>query len=246
MEKVVAIHQPNFFPWLGYFDKIYKSDTFILLDNVQFSKTGGTWTNRVKIVINNHSQWLTLPVVRNYHGLHLVKDMEIDNASRWRVKMVKTIEQNYKKCPFFDEGWEYIQSLIDYDSNNLCDFNINAITSLTNYLGLDVSKLVIGSTLKAQGKATDLLITLTQAVAGSAYMCGGGASSYQEDDKFALAGVQLIHQDFSHPAYPQANTREFISGLSIIDALFNCGRKAVHALLETNKQKWPAAKSHKP
>ena len=75
MIKVVAIHQPNFFPWLGYFDKIRRSDIFILLDDVQFSKTGGVWSNRVKVLINGEGRWLTAPVERNFHGTRNVNQM---------------------------------------------------------------------------------------------------------------------------------------------------------------------------
>jgi hypothetical protein len=232
-DMIVAIHQPNFFPWLGYFNKINKADVFILLDNVQFSKTGGTWTNRVKIVMNDQAQWLTMPIIRNYHGLRLIKDMEINNLTDWRAKMLKTIEQNYRHRPYFKEEWDYLQTLINYDTENLCKYNIHAIHSLAGHLGLDVSKLVIGSTLNGAGKATDLLIAMTSAVGGTAYLCGGGAESYQENEKFALAGIELIYQNFKHPEYSQGETKKFIPGLSIIDVLFNCGLEATTKLVHS-------------
>ncbi|MEK7448140.1 MAG: WbqC family protein [Planctomycetota bacterium] len=230
-DRIAAIHQPNFFPWLGYFDKINKADVFILLDNVQFPKTGGTWMNRVKIITNSEAQWLTAPIIRNYHGLRLIKDMEINNLTDWREKMLKTIEQNYGQCPFFKEERDYLQALINYDANNLCEYNIHAIRSLAERLGLKIPKLIIASTLKAEGEATDLLISLTRAVGGIAYLCGGGADGYQEDEKFAEAGIELVYQNFKHPVYLQANTKEFIAGLSIIDVLFNCGFEKARDLI---------------
>ena len=66
--KVVSIHQPNFFPWLGYFEKIVRSDYFIFLDNVQFPKKGGSWTNRVKLIVSGQPKWLTANINRQYHG----------------------------------------------------------------------------------------------------------------------------------------------------------------------------------
>ena len=77
VKKVVAIHQPNFFPWLGFFNKVACSDVFILMDNVQFPKKGGSWSNRVQLAINGQAAWVTMPVVRSFHGTRIIKDMQI-------------------------------------------------------------------------------------------------------------------------------------------------------------------------
>ena len=73
---IVAIHQPNFFPWLGFFDKIARADVFCLLDNVQFPKTGGTWINRVQLWINGKAAWATAPVDRSYSGVRRIREMQ--------------------------------------------------------------------------------------------------------------------------------------------------------------------------
>src|SRR3989304_9812833 len=100
MEVIVAIHQPNFFPWLGYFNKIVRADLFLVMDNAQFPKKGGTWCNRVKLLIGGKADWMTMPVVRSYPGVRLIKDMKIDNAMPWRAKLLKTIQNNYSRAPF--------------------------------------------------------------------------------------------------------------------------------------------------
>ena len=89
--KVVAIHQPNFFPWLGYFDKLARADVFVELNSVQFPKTGGTWTNRVRLMIGGKPQWFTVPVIRSYHGLRTIGEMEINPSEPWRVKFLRTV-----------------------------------------------------------------------------------------------------------------------------------------------------------
>ena len=92
--KVVAIHQPTFFPWLGYFNKIARCDQFVVLDSVQFPKKGGTWSNRVKLLLNGQAGWVTMPVERNYHGVRSYAEMCIDNGTPWRDKLVQTIRRH--------------------------------------------------------------------------------------------------------------------------------------------------------
>ena len=233
IKKVVAIHQPNFFPWLGYFDKIARSDVFILMDNVQFSKKGaGVFCNRVKLVINGQATWITMPVVRSFHGTRIIKDMQIDNNTSWRRKLLKTVQMHYARTPFFEQVSSLLENLINNPTENLMEYNKTAIRAIATAIGLDTSRLVVGSTLHTTGASTDLLISMTHAMNGTAYLCGGGASGYQEDDKFAQTGVELIYQQFHHPIYPQVNTSEFIPGLSIIDALMNCGFNDVRCLLQ--------------
>jgi hypothetical protein len=236
MEKeiIVSIHQPNFLPWLGFWNKIARSDIFIIMDNVQFPKTGaGCWTNRVKIIVNGEPKWITVPIIRRYNGFKLIKEIEIDNTINWRLKILKTIEYNYKKCPFFEEEWETIKNLINYKSNYLCEFNINAINFLIKYLELDKCKVIRGSSLNCSGKATDLLVSMVKAVGGNCYLYGSGALDYQENYKFEKNGIKLIYQNFNHPTYPQLS-KSFIMGLSFIDALFNIGRKKLSKLLKEN------------
>ncbi len=222
-DVVVAIHQPNFFPWLGFFNKIFRSDIFIIMDNVQFPRTGGTWVNRVKIIINGKADWITVPVDRNFHGTKLINEMKICNAVFWRPKILKTIYHSYKHATYFNQVFPVLEELINNPTDSLVEFNLKSIKYLCSCLNIDTSKIVLGATLNCEGKATDLLISMVKAVNGTAYLCGAGASGYQEDEKFFNAGIKLIYQNFKHPVYPQFNSNEFISGLSIIDVLMNCG-----------------------
>jgi hypothetical protein len=144
-----------------------------------------------------------MPVVRNYHGVKLIKEIEINNLTSWRNKILKTIENNYISTPFFKEVFPKIYKLLLNPSNSLSAYNISAIKTITKMLGFDTSKFVLGSTLGIEGKATDLLIAITKSVGGTAYLCGGGASNYQEDEKFTDSRIELLYQNFAHPVYPQ-------------------------------------------
>lgn len=234
--KIVAIHQPNFFPWLGYFDKITRCDLFIFMDNVQFPKTGGgTWVNRVKLCINKEPKWVTVPVRRS-SGIHTICHTEIDNTAPWRDKLLNTLRLHYGRTSHYRQLEPLIAELVGYRTNLLADYNIHAITRLCSELGFDTKKLMRGSALQADGSATDLLIEMTKSVGGTAYMCGGGAGGYQEDEKFRLDDLELVYQNFKHPQYPQHPSADFTVGLSILDALCHCGIQGTRELLTTSER----------
>jgi len=236
MTKVVAIHQPNFFPWLGYFDKIIRSDQFIFLDHVQFPKTGGVWSNRVKMLLYGEAKWVTAPIMRNFHGVRAIYDMEFQPGNPWREKMLINIETNYSKMPYFKEMIDFFGPLIMNKEDNLSRYNINAILFISQRLGVSSEKFNWSSKLPFQGQSNEMLATLTKSIGGDTYMCGGGADGYQDDALFAQRGVQLRYQSFQHPAYPQRGQAGFIAGLSVIDAAMNLGWEGVKELLSKDAQ----------
>jgi hypothetical protein len=228
---VVAIHQPNFFPWLGYFDKIRRADVFIMLDDAQYQKTGGSWSNRVKVLINGEGRWLTAPVDRSFHGTRKVNEMVFSSKEDWRGKVMKTLVSAYKRAPCFDEAYSVIEPLVQNPEANVAEYNIHAIKALATELGHPVSSLARSSNLPTESTATERLIELTKSVGGDRYLCGGGAGGYQEDDAFQKAGVGLEYQNFVHPAYPQFGREDCVAGLSIVDVLMNLGFEGVRQLM---------------
>lgn len=234
-EKLIAIHQPTFFSWLGFFDKILRSDIFVILDSVQFPKTGGYWVNRSKILINGSEHWITIPVKRNYSGTRNINEMEINNSTPWKEKIVKTIDTNYRKSPYFSEAFPLITELMMKNTDDICDYNLNITFRLCDLFELDKSKMIKSSSIKYEGNATDMLVSITGFLEGTAYMCGGGASNYQEDEKFDKAGIRLIYQNFAHPVYPQLNTTEFVPGMSVIDVIMNCGIEGTKKIIHSKK-----------
>lgn len=232
--SVVAIHQPNFFPWLGYFDKIARSDHFVFLDHVQFQKTGGVWSNRVQLLVGGTPQWVTAPIVRSFHGVRAVNEIEFSDKEPWRKKMIGTLRANYGRAPFFDETMAVIEPLVASDDNQLASYNRHAIVSLASHVGLPVPEWHSSSELQLSERSTDLLVEITRQVGADTYMCGGGAGEYQQDQIFAAAGLSLRYQDFQHPEYVQRAGVPFERGLSIIDALMHCGRDGVRKFLVGN------------
>jgi hypothetical protein len=225
----VAIHQPNFLPWLGYFDKIARADRFVLLDSVQFPKKGGTWTNRVRILVNGEPTWLTVPVDRSYHGTRTIAEMRLRDDGRWRETVLKTLQSAYGRAPCFDAVYPELEPLLRAPDDELAAYNERAIRRLCELLGLG-TPLLRASELDAQGAATDLLVSLVRSAGGDAYLAGGGADGYQEDEKFAAAGIELLSQDFAPPRYDQG-ADEHVAGLSVVDALMHVGFDGVRDLV---------------
>jgi hypothetical protein len=208
---LVACHQPNFLPWLGYFDKLARSDRFVLLDRVQFPRTSrGTYTNRVQLLIGGQPAWLTVPVVRD--GVQAIGDVRIDDTQPWRRKALRSIEQSYAKAPRFADVMPVVRELLELDTDRIAVLNEEAIRRLAPD---HAHKLVRQSDLPDTGDAaaTDLLIAVVKAAGGDAYLSGDGADGYQEEPKYAAAGLGFRLLGFTHPDTGAP------AGLSIVDAL---------------------------
>lgn len=225
--KIVAIHQPNFFPWLGFFDKLIKSDVFLLMDTAQIPNKKSSFTNKTKILIEKEEKWTpTIEIYRNSGELVAIKDTMMVDNSVWRKKILRTLEFNYSKSPFYHEVYPFIKDLILYPTNNLSEYNCNAISSILTQLGIDNSKLVKTSDLgfeMSKENLSEIVVKMVKSVSGNTYLSGTYAKSYMENEIFETSNINLTFQEFSHPIYHQFNTRTFIPGLSIIDALMNIG-----------------------
>lgn len=219
--RIVAIHQPNFFPWLGYFNKIARADVFVVLDDVPHTMTGSNWSNRVKLLLGGEARWATAPVKRPAHGAVLLAEAEWADQP-WRGKLVKSLALNYSKAPFFAETMALIQPLIESPEPGLVAYNVHAIRAIASAIGIH-KQLVMASGFAVPSASTERLVALTRAVGCSGYMAGGGAAGYQQDELFTDAGLTVQYQYFTAPVYPQKRLDDFIGGLSIIDALMNCG-----------------------
>ena len=228
---VVAVHQPNFYPWLGYFNKIARCSHFVFLDHVQFQKTGGIWSNRVKLIVGGRPLWLTAPIVRSFHGVRAVAEIEFSAREPWRNKMLNTLRASYGRAPFFLETMTCLEPLIANVDGRLASYNRRAIVELVGHIGLKTPVWHSSSELAIAGRSTDLLAAITRAAGGDTYLCGGGAADYQQDSVFAAAGIALQYQHFQHPDYAQGHGGAFVAGLSVIDALMECGRERVRQML---------------
>lgn len=216
----VGIHQPNFIPWLGYFYKLYKSDVFIFLDDVQFQKTGANYTNRVSININGESQYLTIPVKRD-SGVWSINEIKFSDE-KWKKKVIGSLQASYGKAMHFKENKDFIFDLINYKASNIADYNIKIIKEFAIKLNI-TTKLVSSSDYRVSTSSTQRLIDLIKKVDGNIYLSGAGGDNYQEQSMYNQSNIKLIYNEIPSFQYKQYKSSEFINGLSIVDAIFNIG-----------------------
>ena len=220
-----AIHQPNFFPWMGYFNKIYRADVFVFMDDVAYEKSGHSmqsYTNRVSILNNGKAEWIRCPVIRE-HGDQIIKAVLINENIEWKSELKRKIITSYKNTDFFSEVYPIVEELINNDSIHISDLNIYIIKALINKLHIDTPTYIM-SDMETHYSSTKLLIEIINSVGCDEYLCGGGAVNYQEDKLFDDNGIKLIYQNYKEPFHVQYGiSEEFIGGQSILDTMFNCG-----------------------
>jgi hypothetical protein len=227
---IAAIHQPNFFPWLGFFKKIARCDVFVFLDAVPISR--GSWTNRVKMIVSGEPRWVTCPV-KWALGTNIC-DTRIQDKEPWRTKLVKTLEINYRKAPFFSRLICELAPLVENDEDNLAEFNIAGITTIARLLGLGCrfekqSAMSAPAVFETRGSVR--LTTICREVGATTYLAGDGAGGYEDASLYKSAGIRLVFNRFEPFVYPQVGSDAFAPGLSVLDALLNIGPAETSRLL---------------
>ena len=221
MSKICAIHQPNFFPWLGYFYKIAKSDVFVILDTVDIEVgTASAITNRTRIKTTAGEQWITIPIKKGVSKV--IKDIAIDNTKRWRETMLKTIFLQYKKSQNFNQFYPIVEELLNYQTDSLSEFNVHVIERMSRYMGLK-TEIILASDMRNLSNDRNMrLIDICQQNGCDIYLSGNGGRKYHDEQLFIDNGVLVKYTDFVHPEYQQLHGN-FVKGLSAIDYIFNVG-----------------------
>ncbi|MEW6750755.1 MAG: WbqC family protein [Candidatus Latescibacterota bacterium] len=235
-QRLVAVHQPNYLPWLGFFDKAAKADVLVLLDHVQFPRR--SWTSRVRVRGTQEAFWLSVPVRVKGRYDQTIGQTEIAYDEAWVERHLRTLRHCYGGSPHGDAVLEVLVPHYAARPALLAELNAILIRSLLDVLQIR-TPVVLGSELGTQGRATHLLAALTQAAGGTGYLSGDGADGYQESQAYAARGLDLVYQRFAHPEYPQRGT-PFVPGLSVVDALCCCGAERTRELLAASRQRWLA------
>ena len=227
---LVAIHQPQFLPWLGYLDKIDRADLFVVLDCVQFKKN--EWQNRNRIRTAEGWQWLTVPVLHRFG--QRIMEVRINEQEDWRAKHLRTVDLAYARAPYRDrylDGWRQVYRT---RTSMLGEFNVAMLRWLLEAYGIR-TPLRLSSEMTLREEPTDRLIDICRAVGADRYLAGAGARDYMDMDRFREAGLALEIQAFEHPVHPQCHA-PFVPGMAAIDLLFTTGDDALKHLRSTRRE----------
>ena len=216
---IVAIHQPNYLPWLAYFHKIARADLFVFLDNVQFSKSG--YCNRVHVLLDGRRRWLTVPVSFAFgDSIDMVQLAQED----WTRRHLDALREYYRKAACFNSAYHDLDELYrDMPTADLAAANRYLVEQIAVRLGLSCRYMAASDFDADNTRGDERLIQIVETAApGGMYLSGAGGAKYQDESKFATAGLTVTYSRFDHPEYDQ-NGREFVPGLSVIDAVFHLG-----------------------
>ena len=222
---IASIMQPAYLPWLGYFDRIARSDLHIVLDDVPLERSSKTrFTNRNRILTSSGPAWLTVPVLTTGLGQPQIKDVVIDNSRRWRWKHWASITNAYSPAPFFDQYALFFETLFAAEWAQLVPLLDATRTFLLEALGIG-TEIKLSSDLHVPGSKSELILNLCKASGATTYLSGPFGRDYLDAAEFRKNDIDIEFHDYAHPTYVQ-RLPGFAPNLSIIDLLFNCGGSA--------------------
>lgn len=230
----IAVMQPMYLPWMGYFALIESVDVFVFLDNVQFSHGG--WQQRNRVRQKDNIVFLTVPVYKK--GLHrqIIRDVEIADQHKWRKSHYKTLYQSYSKALYWEQYQDILFEMYNIEYNKLCELNIFSIIKISKLLKLKAKKMIRASELVDQTDRVGRLISLCDRLGADEYLSPVGSFEYiDRNNLFEKNNISLKYLHFEHPEYRQVG-KSFLSHLSIIDLLLNEGPNA-KAILKSGIRK---------
>lgn len=213
-----VIHQPNYFPYAGFFHKLSLVDIFVIMDNTQYDKK---FTNRNRIIVPGGWTWITVPI-KKAHKFHLNRLVEINNDIDWRKIHWKKIQKSYSNAKFFHLYKDYFESLYAIEWELLFELNYETLKKTIKWLGLKI-QIILESELNINGTSTERLVNICKSIGADTYVSGQGSKEYINENIFARNNINLEYQFYSCQKYQQHFSESFIPNLSIIDLLANVG-----------------------
>lgn len=225
----IAIMQPYFMPYIGYFQLINAVDKFVIYDNIQYSKRG--WINRNRILVNGKAEFITLPLKKDSDYLDVVDRELALNFEDAKNKILRKVRASYQKAPYFDKAYELITDILSYKSSNLFDFVLNSIKKNCNYLGIN-TKIIISSDLEANHSLNgeERVIDICKNLKAKDYINPIGGVDLYTKSRFIEDNINLQFLETVNFEYNQ-NINYFLSHLSIIDLIMFNSREELKEIL---------------
>lgn len=226
----VAIHQPGYFPWLGYMQKVARSERFVVLDDVPANKAAYQYRNT--FYCNGTAKFLTLPV--EYRCGVRLNQLDFKRHD-WREEHLDKLFNYYRKAPAFNEVFPLVERVIvNSDGSKPIDVMTASMRFLFDLFNLE-RDILTSSSLAKEGHKGELVLSICQILGAETYVSGKGALEYIDEvvlREFVNAGIDIEWLEFKHPVYPQVEGRPFVAGLSSVDLLFFCGVDASRLIVK--------------
>lgn len=227
----VAIMQPYFFPYIGYFQLIQQSDVFVIYDNIEYTKKG--WINRNRILVNEKEDLISLPLKKDSDTLHVNQRFLSDTWNTDKTKLLNKVRTNYSKAPFFSETYPLFDRCINAQYVNLFDFLFYSIEQICVHLGIETKRVAsstidIDHTLKAEKRVK----AICSKIGGTTYINPIGGTTLYDKIDFEKEGIQLFFLKTNNIVYPQFKN-EFIPFLSILDVMMFNSKESIKEYLNT-------------
>lgn len=227
--------QPGYFPWLGFFEQLYRSDIFVMVDDAQYTKSD--WRNRNRIKTKDGVAWLTVPVLTNNKWGQKIKDVNICNSQNWIKKHLSLMKYWYSRSPYYGNFIEDITKILEKRHTYLLDLDMEIIYWLTNVLGIK-RKIIFNSSLDiSKENKHDMIIEIAKIFKAKTVYEGAAGRDWMDTNYFHKHGLTIEFQDYEHPFYNQLWVKEqgFVTHLSILDLLFNHGPDSLNILANNKK-----------
>ena len=215
---ILAGHQPNYLPWLGFFEKMRGCDVFIIEDNIQFEHQG--FTNRNRIKTTSGAKWLTVPIAHMGHPMQ-INEVRICTQEDWAERHWLSIKYHYCRAPFWKEYCDFFEQAYNQEWTLLIDLNMHLIKGIMRMLHIE-KPVVMSSSLQVSGKKSEGVLAQCKELQADILLSGTGAKNYIDIKRFEEEGVKVFFYDFRYPRYQQLHG-EFVPNLSVVDYLFCTG-----------------------
>ncbi len=216
---IVTIHQPNYFPYPGFFQKVLLSDIYVILDRAQFEFD---ITNRNK-VITPEGSWSRISVpIKKGQKFFEIRNVEINNDQPWAEKNWDLIYKSYNNSTFFDLYKTTLNSVFKKKWNLIFDLNFYTLKKVLEWLNIK-TEIIFDSELDVTGKSSEHLLNICKKLGATKYLSGPGGRDYLNEKIFEQNKIKVEYQKYDPVIYPQNHTKSFVPNLSILDLLFNMG-----------------------